>query len=115
MKKLLLLSVFFAVFSVSSASAYDCLGKVNTLVIGPNGTVNATLGNISWVSLCNVSTTYNGVAPDSCKSIYSTLLAAKLADKNVRMWFGDTSNNCTNTAHPAWADLKDWYFGPSIE
>ena len=115
MKKLNIFSLSFFMFFSSSVFAYDCLGKVNQLVIGPNGTVTASHGNMGWVYLCNVNSSYNGVAPDACKSIFSQLLAAKLADKNVRVWFSDTSNDCTNASHPAWADLKNWYFGPSIE
>jgi len=101
MKKLYVfcLSVFMLVSS--STFAYECVGKVGQLVIPPSGTVTTSLGNMGWVYLCNVSTSYNGVAPDTCKSIFSQLLAAKLADKNVRMWFSDTSNDCTNAKHPA--------------
>ena len=115
MKRLSTLCLTFFLFASSQSFAYDCLGKVNQLVVAPSGTVTASLGNMSWVYLCNVNSIYNGVAPDACKSIYSQLLAAKLADKNVRMWFSDTSNDCTNAKHPAWADLQNWYFGPSIE
>ena len=115
MKKLYIFGLSFLMFISSSTFAYDCVGKVNQLVIGPNGTVTTSLGNMGWVYLCNVNSIYNGVAPDACKSIFSQLLAAKLADKNVRMWFSDTSNDCTNAKHPAWADLQNWYFGPSIE
>jgi len=115
MKRFRVVCLSILVSMSSSAFAYDCLGKVNQLVIAPSGTVTTSLGNMGWVYLCNVNSIYNGVAPDACKSIFSQLLAAKLADKNVRMWFSDTSNDCTNAKHPAWADLQNWYFGPSIE
>lgn len=105
--------VFFLLFTQSSFS-YDCPGKINNVVLSPDGTLTVSYGNIAWVYLCSVSTTRNGVAPDTCKSIQSLLMAAKLADKNITFWFNDTSGDCTNAVHPAWADLKNWYYGPAL-
>ena len=105
--------VFFLVFC-QTTNAYDCVGKVNNVVVNPGGVITLSFGNINWVYLCSVSQPYNGVAPEACKAMYSMLLAAKLSDRNVQLWFSDTSNNCTNSAHPSWADLKDWYYGPAL-
>lgn len=102
-----------ALFS-ASAQAYECVGKVTNVVVGPSGILVASFGSINWVYLCAVSENYNGVPPETCKSMLSILMSAKLADRNVQFWFDDPSNNCTNAAHPAWAPLKNWYFGPAL-
>ena len=103
-------TLFFSSFS----QAYDCIGKVNNVVVGPNGILTLSVGNINWVYLCSVSASYNGIAPDTCKAMLSVAMAAKLSDRNIQLWFSDTSNDCTNAAHPAWADLKNWYYGPAL-
>jgi hypothetical protein len=107
--------VFSLVFVCSGVQAYSCTGKVGDVVVGPNGTLTVSFGQIGWVYLCNMSQTYNGVQPEACKGILSIFMSAKLSDRNVEMWFSDASNSCTNQGHPAWADLKDWYFGPNLK
>jgi hypothetical protein len=113
MKKMFFLILLMMGFA-STAHAYECTAKVNNLVVAPTGVVSFSFGSMNEVYLCSVNTTYNTVAPDACKSIVSLLMAAKLSDKNVRMWFNDASNSCTNTGHAAWADLKGWYYGPAL-
>ena len=98
----------------SQSYAYDCVGKVNNVVLNGAGIVTVSFGNINWVYLCSVSSQYNGVTPEACKSMLSVIIAAKMGDKNIQMWFDDKSNDCTNTSHPAWAELKSWYFGPAL-
>jgi len=115
MKKLNCFYLSILIFVSSPSFAYECVGKVNHLVIAPTGVVTASLGGIYWANLCSVNVSYNSVDPEACKTVYSSLLAAKLAEKNVRLWFNDASNDCTNTKHPAWTNLQGWYFGPNIE
>ncbi|OZY85572.1 hypothetical protein CBP51_00520 [Cellvibrio mixtus] len=103
----------FMSFAVN-VKAYDCTGLVGVIQISPAGVVATAVGNMHWVYLCSVSEVYNNVQPEACKAIYSTMLAAKLSNKRVVFWFSDNSNDCTNTAHPAWAPLQNWYWGPAI-
>jgi hypothetical protein len=104
------LMMFFSQFS----QAYDCVGKVNNVVVNAGGVLTLSFGNISWVYLCSVSEPYNGVTPEACKAMLSIAMSAKLSDRNIQLWFSDASNDCTNAAHPAWADLKNWYYGPAL-
>ncbi len=106
--------LFFILFFSSQAYSYDCVGKVNNVVLNGAGIVTLSFGNMNWVYLCSVSSQYNGVTPDACKAILSVLLAAKMGDKNIQMWFDDKSNDCSNSGHPAWSELKNWYFGPAL-
>lgn len=113
MKKIIYTFLLLISFS-SYVNAYECTGKVNNVVINPAGIVTLSFGNINWVYLCSVSESYNGVTPESCKAMFSLLIAAKLSDRNITMWFSDDSANCTNTKHTAWETLKNWYYGPAL-
>lgn len=104
------------VFSSHSWAQYICTGKVKGLAIAPNsGAVHAEkVGPLTWPVLCSVQTDdYNGISAETCKVIYSTLLTAQMADKNVTLWFRD-GKDCTLNSHPAWSTLTGWYFGPKI-
>ena len=116
MKKIL--SIFCLVLSLvfcqSAYSTYTCNGKVANITVSPNGILTLSYANFNAVYVCSVNTLYNGVQQDACKSILSLLMAAKMADRDVGFWFNDASNDCTVASHPAWADLKNWYFGPML-
>jgi hypothetical protein len=115
MKKYLHLVLLLSLMFSSVAQSYDCTGKVNNIVVAPNGVLTLSFGNISWVYLCSMTAPHNGVSVEACKAMLGVLLAAKMGDRNIVMWFDDQSNNCTNASHPAWADLKNWYYGPAIQ
>lgn len=110
LKKYLGFLIFFAI----NANAYECAGRVEVIQVAPTGVVAASFGNMGWVYLCSVNEAYNNVKPEACKAIYSTMLSAKMSNKKVVFWFNDSSNDCTNAAHPAWANLQHWYWGPAI-
>lgn len=114
MKKFIAVTTLCAFLFSANSHAYDCIGKVNNVVLNPSGIVTLSFGNISWVYLCSVSSPYNGVTIEACKGMLSMLMAAKMGDRNIQMWFNDESNNCTNSAHPAWSELKNWYYGPAL-
>lgn len=105
--------LIFVSFAVN-VKAYDCTGQVGVIQVSPAGVVATSFGNMGWVYLCSVTEVYNNVKPEACKVIYSTMLAAKMSNKKVVFWLSDTSNDCTNAAHPAWAPLQNWYWGPAI-
>lgn len=108
------ISLFCLMSFAMNANAYDCTGQVTTIQISPAGVVATSFGSMGWVYLCSVNEVYNNVKPEACKTIYSTMLSAKLSNKKVVFWFSDNSNDCTNAAHPAWANLQHWYWGPAI-
>lgn len=112
MKKFLVGLVLSLICGTAFAS-YTCTGPVQGVEIAPDGQVNAqTLaGTINWTYLCSVETTENNVAPDACKAIYATLLAAQLSGQPVTLWFNDS---LTCTTHPTWTWLTGWYFGPAV-
>lgn len=87
---------------------------MNAVIAAPSGIVTISFGNMAYQYLCSVSETYNNIKPETCKTIFTTILSAKMADKPVTFWFSDNSNDCTNANHPAWAEMKNWYYGPAI-
>ena len=108
MKKTVLffiMSIFL--FNSSSYANYACKGKVTTIALNASGILTISVGNINWVYLCSLSTPHNAVAPEACKGMLALLTAAKLTGNDISLYFTDTSNDCTNSAHPAWSDLKN--------
>jgi hypothetical protein len=49
--------------------------------------------NQSYANICNVSTSYYGVAPEVCKSWISLALTAKSTGKHLKLW-NVTSETC---------------------
>lgn len=116
MKNLRIFSLLLLVFPCLASANYTCGGNVVGLTLSPkNGSVSASqIGELVWPILCSVSQELNGVPPDNCKVIYSSLLSAQLAQKTVMFWFND-GKDCTTNSHPAWSTLSGWYFGPRID
>jgi len=104
--------VALVLFQVAPKATYACTGTVATLALNPLGLVVTNVGSLSYVYLCNVTTTYNGVTAEACKAIYAHLLAAKLSAQTVAFFFDDS---LTCTTHPVWANLTGWYYGPELE
>lgn len=87
-----------------SLADIDCAGTVSglSLTLDNVGTVILSIGGgPANVYLCAVDGVRNGVSPTVCRSMYSTLLATKMADKKISIRFYGYSS-CT--AVPPWAD-----------
>lgn len=112
--KLLVFSLFS--FSPLVHASYTCEGQVQGLSIDPkSGAVLAEkVGPLVWPKLCSITHTANNVSPESCKVIYSSLLSAQMANKEVKLWFND-GKDCSRDSHVPWQNLTGWYFGPMIK
>ena len=103
-------------FSITCAPAfanYLCQGVPTQVTVSPSGTVAVgSAAGLSWVYLCSVNSTANGVDPAACKAILATLLTAQANSSTVTFWFSDS---LTCTTHPDWSWLTGWYFGPSMQ
>lgn len=111
---ILAFSAAMALATSTAASAnYTCEGPVVGLALGPTGIVTVqSIAGIQWPYLCQLRADVQfNTPPDTCKAIYSLLLAAQTSGKNVRLWFDD---NLTCSTHPSWANLTGWYFGPEL-
>lgn len=112
MKKALLIAAVLA-FPVRAQASYWCAGNVLNLSIQPTGMVALSMSgagvSMTSVILCQVGATFNGVTSDACKAIHAQLLAASIAGRQVRLYFGDT---LTCATHNSWSALTGWYYGP---
>jgi len=110
--------LFLISFSLSPNvyATYSCSGVVKGVTIAPTGQVFAeSIGSISWPRMCSVSETFNGVSPEACRAVFSTLLTAQATGKEVSLSFDDDAGGGTCTSHPAWGALTGWYFGPTLK
>ncbi len=118
MKKVIrvILCVVSLCMSSHSLANYICKGKVVGLAIAPQtGVLMAErVGPLSWPQLCKLNVEYADISPETCKAIYSTLLAAQMSQKDVTFWFND-GKDCSTTSHAPWQLLTGWYFGPMIK
>ena len=111
MKSLAMLAALL--LSATAQANYSCVGPVDVVALDPGGnvTVTSTAAGLSWVNICQIGGTANGVGSDQCKAIYAELLTARAAGQTVQWWFGDA---LTCTTHPSWQWLTGWYFGPAV-
>lgn len=117
-RRTLMLILLGCAATQAAAATYSCIGKVEQVTADLAGNVNVSFafqsGTMAWQLLCNVNQADNQVPPTACKAMLATLLAARLSQQNVQMWFNnDTGGSCDATP---WKHIKDmgWYWGPSL-
>lgn len=98
--------------NVASAAEYACTGPVSSIALNQDGMLTATIGTLANVYLCRIDDPVYGITTETCRAIYSLLLAAKLLNKPATFSFND-SLSCTT--HPGWAQLTGWYYGPEMQ
>tara|TARA_Y100000588_G_C13635989_1_gene661636 strand:- start:121 stop:504 length:384 start_codon:yes stop_codon:yes gene_type:complete len=93
MKKLLVMILSIGL-AFPAFSQVDCKGKITNLALHiDNGVLVVGLeGGPDATQLCSVSSQYNGVPPEACKALYSSLLSTKAAGKKslIRFYEFDT-------------------------
>ena len=98
-----LLAVPLLCLGVPGHAMVDCTGKVTnlSLQLGDTGTITLSIsGGPTYTYLCDIAGGgRNGVAPEVCKAMYATLLAAKSMNRQVLIRFNDYSS-CA--AAPSW-------------
>lgn len=110
-----LIALLFTFVATKAFATYTCTGIVEGLTIDPKlGTIAVEkLGTLRWIKFCIVDQEENGVSPEACKLIYTTLLSAQMSGKTVKLWFND-GKDCSIESHAPWLNLTGWYFGPKI-
>jgi hypothetical protein len=89
--------------ATESYGAVDCTGTITNLSLQMDGGGIVTLGLSSGPSysyICSTVADYNGVPAGLCRTMYATLVAAKLAGKRVMFRF---YSHATCAAVPNWA------------
>lgn len=103
---LVLLCVSTSVFADSA-----CKGKIEYTGVGRGGAVLVKgPGELPATYLCSVESKMNNVEPNACRAVYSTLLAAKMADKEVSITFNPEISSCESVKAWGWAENFNWIF-----
>jgi hypothetical protein len=129
--------------SMSAKSEFYCRGLVRQLNAHYNGEVRLSLAGPNTISpgvyeygansatdfnvasVCSLNATVTGgdglpITPATCKAMYQTLLAAKLAGLEVRFGFvaaTTPTGSCLSTNFPTFGPLygaKGLYYGPEM-
>lgn len=109
-----LLCATLALANSAWATSYSCTGKVDRVSMNPGGGVNASFtfqsGTMAFQDVCTLTADSAGAG---CKGILAMLLLAHQTQRDVIMWFDNSTGSCSTTA---WKPLKDvgWYWGPSF-
>lgn len=109
-KKTSCLLLMLSCFSASAVSADTwCEGTVNSLGIKKDGLVYVSgPGGLPVVYLCNVQNKDNGVEVESCKTMYSTLLAAQSQKRSVNITFAPKIAACSELESWNYAENVNW-------
>jgi hypothetical protein len=105
------LSLFFMFFTSLSFADTHCTGQVD--VVGVSRTGNLLVrgpGGLPDTYLCNVEAEMNGVLPEVCRTVYSTLLTAQAQRKPVHVTFSPAlgSIGCSGVNSWGWAANFNW-------
>lgn len=110
-----ILATFLTIYSIVSYGNTTCEGKLNYVALNPdNGTVKMNYGYGTQYH-CQLDEEFNGVDVESCKSMYSLLLAAQMAGKTIQVRYNDdfvcsaeALGDYTTTKHKLyWVQIKN--------
>ena len=92
-------SIFCSNFCFSGS--YSCYGKIDNLFITRPGNVEVysteIYGNTVGRMICNTTSSWKGVSPDTCKVWVSTILAQIAQKKSTKIYYlTEDSANCTS-------------------
>ena len=94
------LAVALIAFSQTTYANFACAGKMLRVALSPSGTVQVHNGYGTHY-LCEIDGNSVGFTPESCKAVFSMLLAAKLSGEVVTFYY--RTGNYTSCA-----DLPNW-------
>lgn len=98
------------VLSLSVNAAHHCSGKVNTVDVAGPGIVQVNISGIGDGNrLCSLTRKLGEYEPEACKAVFSMLLAAKMGNKKVMLYFRNDSSTACNKGN--WQTLWDAKYG----
>lgn len=101
-----------AILCFQTTSALTCQGApIAPAIEATSGDVLVSnIGGLIWPRLCNIRTTSpQGIAPETCKGIYATLLTAQAQNRAVTIsTTSSTYSSCS--AVPQWQYLEGFYW-----
>ena len=97
------LAVTFLATPANAAALY-CVGSVKHLHSRSGGELLFKAGyRGDSVAVCNLQAAWNGITPDQCKSWYSMLLAAQLADSPVTVHYQNNEGYASCAVVPTYS------------
>jgi len=102
--RLALIGAASLIASGTASANFTCEGKVGYLGLSPDGVITVNVGFGTWY-ICDQTAGNGSFSPAGCKTWYSTILAAKLADQSVRFFFAssiEANNGAACTALGSW-------------
>jgi len=97
--------------SAPAQAAIWCDGKLDNVALDSGGGVLISIAGTAPIhTICNTATqgAFQTQAP-VCKSMYATLLAARMSDRQVRVYYNDPAlTSCSQIAN--WSVQPSFYF-----
>lgn len=111
--KNLTICVTLAILTLSTPvqAAIHCTGKVDNVATSANGNILFSIaGQTPIHTVCNiVDQGAFETLPQACKAMYATLLAARLAERQVRVYYSSPAlTSCTQIT--SWSIQTGFYF-----
>ena len=97
-----------ALFASSANANYMCVGTVTYLGIDLGGDLTVGTSASPIHKICNFNGGAGRASGATCKSVYASLLSAKLTGKPVAIYYDDNGYNCGSL--PAWSFVPSAYF-----
>jgi len=109
LKSITALSLVAALVFPSTSFAYGCGGAITYLGLDGSGNVFVAVGSTALHGICSIQNQGNYAMPPAvCKAAYASLVAARIAGKNMTIYYGDNGYSCTTL--PAWGTVPSTYF-----
>lgn len=104
--RLSLIASLFA-WSAGPANAFMCPAyPVNYLSLNGGGMVGVWVGGVGILQICNVSSQWGDITPQSCQAWYSALLTWRTISKSAYLYFDP--DNPMNSGITACSGIAQW-------
>lgn len=108
---LLFLACVGASGMASAGPGFYCTGNLLELGLGQDGTVNIKLvGDNEVHGICNTDAQMpGGMVVSNCKAAYATLLANRMTQTPVRVYYYSNATTTNCTTFPSWNNMPAYF------
>jgi len=94
-----------------AGTGFFCIGNVVELGLGQDGTVNIKLSVDNDVhGICNTETQMaGGIVVSACKAAFGTLLANRMMQTPVRVYYNSNATTTSCTTFPSWGNMPAYF------
>lgn len=109
------MAVALSLATQTSWANYSCTGLVDYLGVDQGGAVVVALKDATPIhKICSIGAQGSFfMLPTACKTVYATLLAAKLSNRSMTVFYNENGFTCGSL--PQWENVPGVYFiqGPN--